>query len=160
MYSTYINPSRHLLPSPAASTQGLLRGPSLCGGLWKASQGSERLKGCILDLGQMSSSNRILKPIWGPKAWWRFLAESGLGRSSIFPSQVYHLQHKSKPAQTFHSSWRNISTLEVSDEVDKEQNTTLEDEQWDSSLPVITTELACIVWFYLMSWCEMNSEIQ
>lgn len=30
--------------SPAASTQEPLRGPSLCRGLWKASQGSECLK--------------------------------------------------------------------------------------------------------------------
>ena len=68
----------------------------------------------------LSEDQRLDEDFWQSVGWGGLLS---------FPSQVYHLHHKSKPAQTFYSSWRNISTLEVSDEVDKEQNTTLEDEQ-------------------------------
>ena len=60
-------------------------------------------------------------------------------------------RHMSKPDRTSHPSWRNVSALCLSFRMGLIRNTTLEDEQCDSSPRVVTTDPPRIVWVYLMS---------
>lgn len=145
IYYTYFNPSKHLLLRALLyPLRGSLVVPSFCRRTWRASQGSRLHRAAFL-MQIRGQRHRILKPIRGPKAWWRLVVWGREGRSSIF--SILSLRHIAKSDHTFHPSWRNNSSLksEVSDEVDKEQNTTSEDEQCDSPPPVIMTELPHIV---------------